>query len=256
VATFLLFLCIAAGCGVLGILFMLYGPTSGSVLRVRAALPSVGISFAPPRFDAPRVDAPAGSPARFDAPGGFDAFAPARVDGFAGSAPAPFVPIAHSLSTDFSSEERVQEVRIRAKSPSPPPLPPVTPLPPPPTPTKAVDPWLAAATPPPLPKAAQTIAPAPMSMKAAMPKAAQTIAPAAPLRAEATPTTPPRLGVSAPSARARHLEPPRRMPAPLPRSRSARGSDAPPVPRFATDNQRTVPRELEDFSTAEHTFVD
>jgi hypothetical protein len=255
VATFLLFLCIAAGCGVLGILFMLYGPTSGSVLRVRAALPSVGISFARPRFDASRVDAPAGSAA------GFDGFAPARFDGFAeGSAPpqAPFVPVAHSLSTDFSSEERVQEVRIRAKSPSPPPLPPVTPLPPPPIPTKIAPPPLPKAAqtivPAPLPKAAQTIAPALQAI--ALPKAAQTIAPAAPLRAEATPTTPPRLGVSAPSARARHLEPPRRMPAPLPRSRSARGSDAPPVPRFATDNQRTVPRELEDFSTAEHTFVD
>ncbi|MFN0252419.1 MAG: hypothetical protein ACKV2T_36420 [Kofleriaceae bacterium] len=231
-ATFLLFLCIAAGCGVLGILFMLYGPTRSSVRRIGTSLtPSydiVGFSLARPP-----------PPARFD---GF--VPPARFDGIAeGSAPiapptmfvpiahsvappASFVPIAHSLSTDFSVEEPVQEVRIRAKVPSPPPLPPVTPLPPPPLPAKA-----------------------------RLPKAAHAIAPVAHIRAEATPTTPPRLGVSAPSARARHLEPPRRMP-PLPRSRSARGSDAPPVPSFAMDNQRTAPRELDEFSTAEHTFVD
>jgi hypothetical protein len=172
VATFLLLLCIGAGCAVIGILFMLYGPTSSGVLRVRT--PPAPMAFAP------------------------NASAPVHA-----TSNASFVPIAHSLSTDFSAEEPVREVRIRAKSPSPPPLPPVTPMPPPP----------------------------------------------------ATPTTPPRLGVSAPSARARHLEPPRRMPPPMPRSRSARGSDGPPL-SFSTDQQRTAPRELDEFSTAEHTFVD
>jgi hypothetical protein len=149
----------------------------------------------------------------------------------------PFVPVAHSLSTDFSAEEPVREVRIRAKSPSPPPLPSVTPMPPVPTIAKPPAQHVAGKAPPALPKAAQTIA----------------ITPATLARAEATP---PRLGVSAPSARARHLEPPRRMPPPMPRSRSARGSDAPPIPKFSTENQRTLPRELEDFSTEQHTFVD
>jgi hypothetical protein len=181
VATFLLFLCIAAGLGVIGILFMLYGPTTSGFARPRIAAssgPTLGFSFAPP--PPPPVYA---------------------------IEQQPFVPVQHSLSTDFSVEEQVREVRIRAKSPSPPPLPPVTP--------------------PPLPK----------------------------VRAEATPTSPPRLGVSAP-ARGRHLEPPRRMPPPMPRTRSARGSDGPPIATFSTENQRTVPRERDEFSTAEHTFVD
>lgn len=212
----------------IGILFMLYGPTSTSVLRVRTASPAsgpvLGGSFAPPP---PRLTyAPPPTPFASEP-----------------AAPAfpPFVPVAHSLSTDFSAEEPVREVRIRAKSPSPPPLPPVTPLPPPPLP-KAVQ----TMAPPPLPKAAQTIAPAPIVRSQA----------SAPVRAEGTPTTPPRLGVSAPSARARHLEPPRRMPPPMPRSRSARGSDGPPLSAFATDQQRTAPRDIDEFSTAEHTFVD
>jgi hypothetical protein len=42
----------------------------------------------------------------------------------------------------------------------------------------------------------------------------------------------------------------------MPRTRAARGSDAPPLASFATDQQRTLPRELDEFSTAEHTFVD
>ena len=233
-ATFLLLLCIAAGCGVIGILFMLYGPTSSGFPRARpfaSTGPTLGVSFAPP-------------PMAFAPP---EPFTPS---------PEPFVPVEHSLSTDFSVEEPVREVRIRGKSPSPPPLPAVTPLPPPPIPKAAH------AAPPPLPKAAPIAPPPPL-----LPMAAQTIAIAAkPVRAEATPTTPPRLGVSAssspprlgvsaPSSRARPREPPRRMPAPLPRSRSARGSDAPP-PSFATENQRTLPRELDEFSTAEHTFVD
>lgn len=218
----------------IGILFMLYGPTSSSVLRVRttspASGPTLGVSFAPP------------PPLAYTGPPTTFVFEPAA------PSPPPFVPAAHSLSTDFSVEEPVREVRIRAKSPSPPPLPPVTPL-----------------LPPPLPKAAQTMLPAaPTMVPLALPKAAQMIAPApiihaqasAPVRAEGTPTTPPRLGVSAPSARARHLEPPRRMPPPMPRSRSARGSDGPPLSAFATDQQRTAPRDLDELSTAEHTFVD
>ncbi len=189
----------------IGILFMLYGPTRASLPRLRSAAPSfsaptLGFSFAPPPPPPPVAE--------------------------------PFEPIKHSLSTDFSAEEPVREVRIRAKSLSPPPLPQVTPLPPPMVPSPPP-----MATPPPLPKAAQAVAIAPVTT---------------PARAEATP---PRLGVSAPSARARHLEPPRRMPPPMPRTRSARGSDAPP-PSFATENQRTLPRELDEFSTAEHTFVD
>ncbi len=43
------------------------------------------------------------------------------------------------------------------------------------------------------------------------------------------------------------------MPPPLPRTRSARGSEA---PSFATDQQRTAVRELDELATAEHTFVD
>jgi hypothetical protein len=191
---------------VIGILFMLYAPpSSGPRSRAGYAAPTLGFSFAPP------------PPAPY----------PIAAEGSAPIAPqTPFIPVAHSLSTDFSAEEPVREVRIRAKSPSPPPLPSVTPMPP-----------LPAQKAPPLPKVAQTVA---------------ITSP----RAESTPTTPPRLGVSAPSARARHLEPPRRMPPPMPRTRAARGSDAPPVPTFSTENQRTLPRELDDFSTAEHTFVD
>lgn len=197
----------------IGILFMLFGPTSTGFARVRSTPaysgPAVGFNFTPPPPPPPPY------PAAFLAEG---------------SAPIAPAPGKYGLSTDFSSEEPVREMRIRA--PSPPPLPAVTPL-------------------PTLPKAAQTIAPPPLPKAAAK----APIAPA--VRAEATPTTPPRLGVSAPSARARHLQPPRRMPPPMPRSRSARGSDAPP-PSFATENQHTVPRarELDEFSTAEHTFVD
>lgn len=179
----------------IGILFMLYGPTSFQLVRTRPASYAAPIGFT---FEAPP---PAPTPIGFFAEGS-----------------APITPVAnkYGLSTDFSVEEPVQELRIRGKAPSPPPLPAVTPLPPPPT----------------------TTSPAHQP----------------PVRMEAA-ATPPRLGVSAPSARARHLEPPRRMPPPLPRSRSARGSDAPP-PSFATENQRTLQRELDDFSTAEHTFVD
>ena len=233
VATFLLLLCIAAGCGVIGILWMLFGPTSAGIARPRASYagPAVGVSFAPPPYlpDAhPEPSPPSGArssgfepfaaPSRFEAPhpGRFEqqafALAPTEI------APVPPRP-APAASNDFSFEEPVRELRVRAKSPSPPPLPPVTPLPPPPLPKTAIAPT-------------RTI-----------------------VRAEGTPTSPPRLGVSAPSAR-RHLEPPRRMPAPLARSRAARGSDAPPVSAFATDSQRTVSRELDAFSTAEHTFVD
>lgn len=179
----------------IGILFMLYGPTSSG--------------FSPPRAAASYAGPTLG-------------FAPPPAPPYPIAAEAAFVPIAHSLSTDFSTEEPVREVRIRATSPSPPPLPPVP------------------------PQTAEHVRPA-------LPKAAQTVA-FTPARAEATPSTPPRLGVSAPSSRARHLEPPRRMPPPMPRTRAARGSDAPPS--FSTENQRTLPRELDDFSTAEHTFVD
>ncbi len=107
---------------------MLYGPTSSGFPRTRPiASTAPRFSFAPP---------PPPSPPSPIAPS--EAFVPSE----------PFVPVAHSLSTDFSAEEPVREVRIRAKSPSPPPLPPVTPLPPPPIPKAAQK-----AAPPPVPNA-------------------------------------------------------------------------------------------------------
>ena len=93
---------------------------------------------------------------------------------------------------------------------------------------------------------------------APLPPIAPAAPPPIPVRTAPPPSPPPpRLGVSAP-LRGRHLAPPPRstVPPPMPRSRSARGSEAPPVrtaDAFATENQRTVRRDDFDPDT---TFVD
>jgi hypothetical protein len=185
VATFLLLLCIGAGCGAIGIVFMIYAPTVS-------------------RFPRSRVVAATGPSFNFFTP----SFAPPQA--------APFIPIEHSLSTDFSAEEPVREVRIRAApGPALPPVAHAVALPP---------------VPPPKARAAEgTPGPtSPPRLGVSAPQRGRHLAP------------PPRMT----------------MPPPLPRSRAARGSDSPPINSFATENQRTVPRaHAQDFEP-ENTFVD